>query len=176
MYNPAEGNFVFSDEQLEKERERLASSNAAKDPQERHDIQVMFCKLLAQGQGISQAIQKINGQEGYSFGEHQRVSRKTIYMWRKFDDVFREAWDEAYAMGTERIEDKAMEFAELGNATLLVHMMKVRNPRRHEVHKTEISGPNGTPVAVTAIELIGVDAEDGQEAQPDDESPAETSS
>ena len=175
-YDPAEGNFVFSDEELEKEIERQKLPANSMDPQEKHDIQRMFCTLLAQGSGINKAIQTINGSEGYAWGEHQRVSRKTIYAWRKFDPVFRDAWNECYAMGTERLEEKAQEFAELGNATLLVHMMKVRNPRRHAVHKTEISGPNGTPVAVTAIELIGVDAVDGQEAQPDDESPAETSS
>lgn len=175
-YDPAEGNFVFSDETLEREREFRSQPANALDPQEKHDIQVMFCTLLAQGNGIHQAVQKINGSESYSYGDHQRVSRKTLYMWRKFDEVFRDAWNEAYAMGTERLEQKASEFAELGNATLLVHMMKVRNPRRHAVNKTEISGPGGTPVAVTSIELIGVDAVDGQEAEPDDEGSAQTSS
>ncbi len=175
-YDPAEGNFVFSDEALERERARLELPKNSMDAQEKHDIQVMFCTLLAQSQGIHQAIQKINGSEGYSGGEHQRVSRKTIYMWRKFDPVFRDAWNEAYQMGTERLEAKASEFAESGNATLLIHMLKIRNPARHSTNRTEISGPGGTPVSVTAIELIGVDAVDGQEAEPNDESPAQTSS
>lgn len=173
-YNPAEGNFSFSDESLERERDRVISGNSI-DEKEKHDIQVLFCRLLAQGQGIHKAIQKINGSDDYVGGEHMRVARKTFYMWRKFDQVFRDAWDEAYQAGTERLEAKANEFAEAGNATLLVHMLKIRNPQRHSTNKMELSGPGGSPVAVTAIEFIGVDAVDGAEVEADDESTASPS-
>lgn len=174
-YNPALGNFVFSDEQLDRERDRMALPKNSMDPEERHAIQVMFCQLLAKGNTIHKSVQTINGSDDYAWGDHQRVSRKTIYMWRKFDEVFREAWDAAYQAGTELLEQKASEVAFEGNPTLLIHMLKMRNHQRHGINKTEISGPGGSPISVNQIELIGVDAADGEEV-PDEQSSGTPSS
>ena len=172
MYHPAEGNNSYSDETLEK---ALESAKGMSDV-EKHEIQVLFCSLLAKGQTATRALQIINGTDDYTGGEHQRVSRKTIYAWRKWDPVFRDAWNEAYDLGTDMIERKANEVALEGNASLLIFAMKTRNPKRYAINRNELSGPDGTPVAVTAIELIGVESEDGQEVESDDESPASPSS
>lgn len=175
MYHPAEGNASYSDVALEEDF-KWSTGPKGRSPEERHDIQVQFCKLLAKGLTITNAIQVINGTDNFTGGEHVKVSRKTIYAWRKFDEEFRDAWNEAYDLGTDMIEKKANEVALEGNASLLIFAMKTRNPKRYAIDRKELSGPNGTPVAVTAIEFIGVDAVDGEEVPADDESPAQTSS
>lgn len=175
QYNPAEGNFYFADEALERERDRMSTPANSMSPEEKHAIQVLFCSLLAKGQTIGKAVQIINGSDDYTGGAHHRVARKTLYMWRKFDEVFRDAWNDAYAMGTEMIEQKAHEVALEGNASLLIFAMKTRNPNRYAIDRKEVSGPGGTPVAVTAIEFIGVESVDGVEVGADDESTASPS-
>lgn len=42
------------------------------------------------------------------------LPRRTVYNWRKTDDTFRDAWDEALDLGTDALEDEAIRRALYG--------------------------------------------------------------
>jgi hypothetical protein len=155
-YNPAEFNNPYSDEHLERER-RLYEANH-KPPEERAAICEEFLELLSKGATVTKALAVINGSDAFFGAKSARVGRKTIYMWRKYDEEFRAAWDDAYAQGTERIEQRATEFALEGNASLLSRMLVIRNPVRYNpASRQELSGPDGGPIPVDRVEVVGVD-------------------
>lgn len=166
-YDPAEFNNPYTDEQLEKEHtlevEKKLHGNAI--PYEtRMDIQHKFCELLSKGATVRQALAVLNGSDAWFGSNTSVVGRKTIYMWRRYDEEFREAWNLAYADGTERLEEAVNKFALEGNASLLQFSLKVRNQARYNPpQRQEISGPEGGAIQVERIEIVGVDPEAGED-------------
>ena len=59
------------------------------------------------------------------------VSRWTVYNERKIDTGFRDAWDEALALGVEALEDAAKKRAFAGSDTLLIFLLKAHKPERY---------------------------------------------
>lgn len=97
--------------------------------------------------------------------EISKVSRKTIYNWRRTNEKFRAAWDEAAELGTDALEDEANRRAFEGvdrpvfqgkelvghirefSDVLLIFLLKGRRPGKYrERVSTEITGANGGPV------------------------------
>lgn len=81
------------------------------------------------------------------------VTRKTMYVWRKADAEFSEAWDEALDEGTDGLEDEAIKRAKNGSDTLMIFMLKAR---RREVYADLVkqwhSGPNDKPIQTERVE------------------------
>jgi len=70
-----------------------------------------------------------------------------MYLWRREDPDFAEAWDEALEEGTDLLEDEARRRAMAGSDHLLMFILKSRRPaqyRERSVH--EHTGPAGGPV------------------------------
>jgi hypothetical protein len=59
-------------------------------------------------------------------------SRKTFYVWRDENVEFREAWDEAiHQIGTEALEDHALDMAFAGDSKMVQFLLKARNPAKY---------------------------------------------
>lgn len=156
-YNPAEGNNPYFEVDLKSAYEQ--SLTGGKSIEERNDIKYQFLNMLIKGASVSKALNIINNNEFYIVGDKGRISRKTIYSWRKYEPDFAKAWDEAYAIGTDRIEDRAYDVANEGNPALLKYLLAIRNPKRYASPvRAEVTGANGGPVQVDRIEIVPVAA------------------
>ncbi len=78
-----------------------------------------------------------------------KISRDTVYRWRREDEEFAKAWDEALELGIDALEDEAMRRAVDGylkpvfhggkkvgsvreySDTLLIFLLKGRRPERY---------------------------------------------
>lgn len=106
-----------------------------------------FCDALREGKTVSQAAASIG------------VGRATVYDWRKADDDFAAAWDDAYETGTDLIEQEAIRRAVEGvdepvfykgevcghvrkfSDTLLMQQLNARRPEKYrQNHKVEHTG------------------------------------
>jgi hypothetical protein len=59
------------------------------------------------------------------------IGRRTSYDWRDRDPAFASAWDEAWDVGTDHLEDLALKGAERGSERLLLALLKARRPERY---------------------------------------------
>jgi hypothetical protein len=100
------------------------------------------------------------------------LSRDTPYQWRKRDQKFRAAWEEAEIEATDRLEAEAHRRAVEGvtrnrysrdgnlileetvySDRLLMFLMKARDPGKYREHfALEHSGPHGGPIEIEAID------------------------
>lgn len=167
-YNPAEGNNPYTEEQLEAEhrievRKGGPRGRYGKTDEEIASLKAEFCKLLEKGCTVTRALEVINGDPAFFGAATTRLGRKTVYMWRIYDEEFREAWDEAYSAGTDRYEQRLADFAMEEDPKQISKILSYRNPRRYSVSRQEISGPDGGPMKVDGIELIAAVASDTDE-------------
>ena len=58
-------------------------------------------------------------------------ARKTFYLWRDENQQFQEDWKASYDIGTEVLEDFAMNMAHAGSEKLIMFLLKARNPGRY---------------------------------------------
>lgn len=112
--------------------------------------------------------------------EIAKVGRRTVYDWRKNDEAFADAWDDALDVGTDALEDEATRRAFEGwdepvhyqgvatstirkySDTLLMFMLKARRPERFKDRAAhEHSGKDGGPITFS----FNID---GATNQPDD--------
>ena len=93
--------------------------------------------------------------------ERAKVTRKTVYQWRKQDEEFAEAWDEALEAGIEQLEDAAYRRALDGSDTLVMFLLKAKRPKVYsDKHRLEHTGADGAPISINTIERKIVDASD----------------
>lgn len=156
-YNPAEGNNPYSDDELEKEYTTWQRVGMKKSPEEVAEIKRDFLMLLAKGATVTKALAVINGSDAWFGAETTKVGRKTIYSWRKYDEQFRQDWDEAYAIGNDKYETRLAEYALEEDPRLIDKVLKFRNPRRYATQRVEASGPDGGPIPVDVIEIVAAD-------------------
>lgn len=81
------------------------------------------------------------------------ISRTTFAEWRKEDPAFAAAVEEAYRVdGTEYLEDVARGRAEENSDTLLIFLLKARNPEKYrERAETRHVGDEEQPVSITLV-------------------------
>jgi hypothetical protein len=177
-YNPnTEGNNPYSEEDLEQAAAEIVTRklqvlkgddqelvepfspkrNNIISATERDNIKAAFLTFLATGMSVSKAVAKINGTENYYASENNRISKKQFYIWRRMDKEFAKAWDEAYSVGTDALEDRAHDWAWEGNAALLQFLLRTRNPQRYAMNRHEISGPGGGAIPVEGITRTIID-------------------
>ena len=94
-----------------------------------------------------------------------KVSRQTVYQWRKNDEVFEQAYADALNAASDALESEARRRAVEGvvrvkfnkegtpfdevqySDTLLLALLKAKKPSEFaDRSKTEISGPEGAPI------------------------------
>ena len=80
------------------------------------------------------------------------ISRETFYRWLKEDPKFKAAVDDAYEQVTDDLEESALERAKK-DTTLTIFLLKGRK-RGVYGDKQELSGPDGGPIQVDAIQKL----------------------
>ncbi len=98
--------------------------------------------------------------------------RSTVYEWREADDDFAKAWERAMRIATYGLEDEARRRAEEGvdepvfyqgiecgtvrkySDTLLIFLLKARDPKYREKTAMELTGANGGPVELTETDRV----------------------
>ncbi|OZI24052.1 terminase [Bordetella genomosp. 9] len=101
------------------------------------------------------------------------ASRSTVYEWRESDDVFAKEWEKAMRIATLGLEDEARRRAEEGvdepvfyqgincgtvrkySDTLLIFLLKARDPKYREKTAMELTGANGGPVEMNDAQAAG---------------------
>ena len=97
------------------------------------------------------------------------MSRTVVYQERRENALFAKAWDEAVELGTRHLEDEAVRRAAEGTLkpvfhqgqqcgvirefsdTLLIFMLKARDPRYREHASLSVTGANGGPLQSVAL-------------------------
>lgn len=70
------------------------------------------------------------------------LTRSAIYTWRDEDPAFRDAWEDAMALGVDALEDEARRRAFAGSDLLMIFMLKGAKPDKYrdrstvDVHQT----------------------------------------
>jgi hypothetical protein len=64
------------------------------------------------------------------------LHRPTMYAWRDDDPSFRDAWEEALAMGGEALEDEARRRAMNGSDILPIFLLKGLKPEKYRDRST----------------------------------------
>ena len=77
-----------------------------------------FCTALRTGKSIAAAASAAG------------VGRRTVYGWRENDPAFAAGWDEAFEVGSDYLEDLALQRAEAGSERLLLALLRARRPGR----------------------------------------------
>jgi len=60
-----------------------------------------------------------------------KSDRTTFYRWREKDKDFADAWDGAWDLGGDALEDEARRRALAGSDTLLIFLLKAHKPNRY---------------------------------------------
>lgn len=111
-------------------------------------IMADFIEVLCRGYTVDRAV-RLLGHWATSPDKHRDINniehderhvsygraipaRKTFYQWKKDYAEFSEAWDEAVAtIGTEALEDHALDMAFAGDGKMVQFLLKARNPSRY---------------------------------------------
>jgi len=90
--------------------------------------------------------------KGYSVSGAAKAAgatRNTFYKHRREEPEFAAAWDEAYEIGTDRLEDVLQVRALEGNTAELIFALKSRRPERYRDNtRIEHTGPGGGPIEI----------------------------
>lgn len=170
-YKSSDGNNPYTKAQLEelwKDLEPKAREPGKYSPEERILLQREFLSYIQNGFSATRAVSRLQARALENPGSIPYADYATFMAWKEYDKNFAEAYDVAYAMGTDQLEDKAVEMAYSGNAAILQFLLKMRNPQRYAPKQVEAHGPGGTVEHVHRIELVAAPAkaleiEDGRE-------------
>jgi len=118
-------------------------------PEDKESLMQDFVELLAHGWTVDGAIKMLKDwatvpdkhinlrrelvEEPHpSFGRAV-PARKTFYVWRDEpgNEEFKNDWKESHDIGTEVLEDLAMNMAHAGSEKLIMFLLKARNPGRY---------------------------------------------
>jgi hypothetical protein len=82
--------------------------------------------------------------------ERSGYGRSSVYQRREADPDFAAAWEDAVALGTDLLEDAAMERALNGSDNMLVFLLRARRPSVYrEKHEAKAEGPTNITVRWT---------------------------
>lgn len=87
-------------------------------------------------------------------------SRQSAYEWRAADETFAKEWDEAEQEAIDLLEKTAWDRAtgEDKSDRMLEILLKAHKPEKYvDKIRSELSGPNGGPIPIQAIERRIVD-------------------
>ncbi len=166
-YNPNEGNNPYDETDYEKEAK--APHYNAMPTEEKLRVKADFLAALAGGANVGKALAIVNGTDHWFGGKSSRVGRKTIYTWRRYEEDFRRDWDEAIAIGNDKLEQRFITFADEIDPKQIPKALAFRNPQRYAISRQEVSGPGGGPIPVERVELVPVGSSDPVGDEPADD-------
>lgn len=156
-YKVSDGNNPYTEAQLKalwKDLEPEAREPGKYTPAERILLQRQFLSFIKEGYTATRAVTRLQSMALKEPDKWPYAEYATFMAWKAFDKDFAEAYEVAYAMGTDNLEDKGVELAYAGNASMLQFLLKMRNPQRYNP-KMEVSGPGGGPVEhVHTVRLV----------------------
>lgn len=156
-YKSSDGNNPYTESQLKalwKDLEPQAREPGKYTVEERVMLQREFLKYVEQGFSATRACVRLQDLARKEPGKWPFADYGVFMAWKAYDPNFAEAYEVAYSMGTDHLEDKGVEMAYGGNASMLQFLLKMRNPGRYQPRQ-EVSGPGGGPVEhVHRIELV----------------------
>lgn len=155
-YKSSDGNNPYTEAQLKalwKDLEPTARSPGKYSMEERIKLQREFLSFIQKGFSPTRAAQRLQELSRQDPGFWPYAEYATFMAWRAHDKNFAEAYEVAYAMGTDELEDKAVELAYGGNSSMLQFLLKMRNATRYNL-KSEIPGQNNTVEHVHKIEIV----------------------
>jgi hypothetical protein len=160
-YRSSDGNNPYTEAQLKRLWQDLepSSREAGKySLDERIKLQREFLSFIAQGFSATRAAKRVQEKALANPSDMPYADYAVFMVWKEYDKDFADAYEVAYAMGTDALEDKGVELAYGGNASMLQFLLKMRNPTRY-APKQEVSGPGGGPIEhVHKIELVAASA------------------
>ena len=156
-YKPSDGNNPYTEAQLKvlwAGLEPSAREPGKYSPAERILLQRQFLTYIAQGYSATRACSKLQMLAKDDPSKWPYAEYATFMAWKAYDPDFAEAYEVAYSMGTDNLEDKGVEMAYGGNASMLQFLLRMRNPQRYNPRQ-EVGGPGGGPIEhVHTIKLI----------------------
>jgi len=156
-YKPSDGNNPYTEAQLKAlwaDLEPSAREPSKYSPSERVLLQRTFLTFIAEGYSATRACTKLQLLAKQDPSKWPYAEYATFMAWKAYDKDFAEAYEVAYSMGTDNLEDKGVEMAYGGNASMLQFLLRMRNPQRYNPRQ-EVSGPNGGAIEhVHTIKLI----------------------
>lgn len=156
-YKPSDGNNPYTEAQLKAlwaDLEPSAREPGKYLPSERILLQREFLKFIAQGYSATRACTKLQLLAKDDPSKWPYADYATFMAWKAYDKDFAEAYEVAYSMGTDNLEDRGVEMAYGGNASMLQFLLRMRNPQRYNP-KQEVVGDPSRPVEhVHTIKLI----------------------
>ena len=156
-YKSSDGNNPYTEAQLKSfwtDLEPQAREPGKYSFDEKLKLQREFLLFISQGFSPTFACKKLKLLAEQDPGKWPYAEYSTFMAWKAYDKNFSDAYDAAYAMGTDNLEDKAVELAYAGNASILQFLLRVRNPSRYNPRQ-EVGGPGGGPIEhVHRIELV----------------------
>jgi hypothetical protein len=182
-YKPSDGNNPYTEAQLKAlwaDLEPSAREPGKYSPAERVLLQRTFLTFIAEGYSATRACTKIQLLAKQDPSKWPYAEYATFMAWKAYDKDFAEAYEVAYSMGTDNLEDKGVEMAYGGNASMLQFLLRMRNPQRYNPRQ-EVTGPGGGAIEhVHTIKLIAAKAkpleiehDDGEARVPVDVTDAE---
>ncbi len=115
---------------------------------EKYALMADFIEVLNRGYTVDRAV-RLLGHWATSEDKHRGIdnverdephpsygravpSRKTFYVWKEEDRDFKDAWEEAiHTVGTEALEDHALDMAYAGDSKMVQFLLKARNPAKY---------------------------------------------
>lgn len=161
IYRSSDGNNPYTEAQLKalwKDLEPSAREPGKYSIHERLLLQREFLTYIQNGFTATRAVQRLQDlarrdPEKWPFADYS-----TFMAWKAYDKEFAEAYEVAYAMGTDQLEDKAVELAYAGNATMLQFLLRVRSPQRYNPRQETLGTPGNPVEHVHRIELVAAKA------------------
>lgn len=156
-YRSSDGNNPYTEAQLRalwQSIEPQARSPGKYSPQERILLQREFLTYIQQGFSPTRAVQRLQALALKEPDKWPYADYATFMAWKAYDKDFADAYEVAYSMGTDLLEDKGVEMAYGGNASMLQFLLRMRNPQRYNP-RGEVSGPgNGQLDVVHTIKIV----------------------
>lgn len=157
-YRSSDGNNPYTEDQLKalwKDLGPKAREPGKYSPEERVQLQREFLTYIQQGYTATRAVQKLQLLAEREPQSWPYADYGVFMAWKAYDPNFKEAYEIAYAMGTDNLEDKGVEMAYGGNASMLQFLLRMRNQSRY-IPRTE-QGTPGNPIEhIHRVELVPV--------------------
>lgn len=156
-YRSSDGNNPYTEAQLKvlwNDLEPQAREPGKYSLEERVLLQREFLKYVEQGYTATRACLRLQELSKKDPCKWPFADYATFMAWKAYDQNFSDAYEVAYAMGTDNLEDKGVEMAYGGNASMLQFLLKARNSSRYSP-KQEIGGIGGGAIEhVHTIKLV----------------------
>lgn len=145
------GNYTFVREKLEELNRQAVLLEEAEVAR----VQDLVVAMLSEPMSVTKVVRHLRE----TFDWFQPA---ILYAWRIKYPEFADAWDQAYAAGTDNLEDVAITVAKEGNASTLQFLLKQRNMERYGITRIEATGKDGADLIPRTIEVVVLEA--GQQA------------